>query len=216
MVLYILAIGAKKHSVSSECWHAWQRPVTEFKGLRFLSDGAPLFVHQFSHAWIDFRKKRDAYANYFENSIVATRAHREFCINLKHEFPIYSDDVWGITSSDSVKGYVGWGGPPRSGAIDGTVVPCATAGSLPFLPGNCISCLRHLRAKFGPQSWTRFGFIDAFNPQTGWTGPDIVGIDAGITILMAENLRTSFVWRYFMKNEEIGNALKLAGFRAER
>jgi len=213
MLLYLLAIGASKHSIPKDCWDAWQRPTVEYKEMRFLSDGAPLFVHQFSHAWFDFRDKRDAYANYFQNSVIATRAHREFCIDLHNEFPDYDGTGWGITTSDSIKGYVGWGGPPRSGPIDGTLVPCAAAGSLPFLPGECLPCLKTIRRRYGTQCWTRFGFCDSFNPRTGWTAPDVVGIDAGITIVMAENLRTGFVWREFMKNPEATRALRLAGFR---
>ncbi len=90
-------------------------------------------MHQYSQAWFDFRDKRDKYADYFQNSRLATDAHRRFCIDLAKQFPDYSDDLWGITASDSDKGYVIWGGPPAMGPIDGTVVPSASAGSLPFL-----------------------------------------------------------------------------------
>ena len=87
-------------------------------------------MHQYSQAWFDFRGKRDQYADYFENSIFATDAHRRFCLELGKQFPDYSDDLWGISASDSQKGYVIWGGPPMMGPIDGTVVPSASAGSL--------------------------------------------------------------------------------------
>lgn len=214
MLLYLLAIGANKHAIPPECWDGWQRPSVEYKGLRFISDGAPLFVHQYAHAWFDFRAQRDAYTDYFDNSVVATRAHRQFCIDLHAEFPTYSEELWGITASDSAKGYVVWGGPPRHGPIDGTVVPCAAAGSLPFLPQQTIQCLRTIRERHSNQAWTKYGFIDAFNPRTGWTGPDVIGIDAGISLLMAENLRTGFVWRTFMKNPEARRAMKLAKFRS--
>ena len=215
MMLYLLAIGSPKHPIPKDCWDAWQRPSVQYRGLRFLSDGAPLFVHQFSHAWFDFQGKRDQYADYFENSIIATRAHRQFCFDLRSEFPAYDLDAWGITSSDSAKGYVGWGGPPRNGPIDGTLVPCAAAGSLPFLPRQTVACLKTLRSKYQRQCWTRFGFCDAFNPLTGWTGSDVVGIDAGITILMAENLRTGFVWRQFMHNPEANRAMRTVGFHSD-
>ena len=71
-----------------------------------------LFIHQYSQAWFDFRDKRDHYADYFQNSIIATDVHRRFCLDLAEQFPDYSDDLWGITASDSVRGYVVWGGPP--------------------------------------------------------------------------------------------------------
>jgi len=121
--------------------------------------------------------------------------------------------VWGITASDSQGGYVVWGGPPELGPLDGSLVPCAAGGSLAFLPRESVHCLRTMRERFGAQAWTRYGFADAFNPANGWTAPDVIGINAGITLLMAENARTGFVWKTFMKNEEVVNALQKAGFR---
>ena len=81
------------------------------------------FVHQYSQAWFDFRGKRDKYADYFQNSVTATEVHRRFCLELGKQFPDYSEDLWGITASDSQHGYVAWGGPPATGPIDGTCRP---------------------------------------------------------------------------------------------
>src|ERR1019366_10215481 len=115
-----------------------------------------------SHAWFDFRNKRDAYADYFNNSITATEAHKEFCLSLAGEFVDYDDNLWGITSSDSQNhGYVAWGGPPPMGPIDGSIVPCAAAGSLPFVSGNCIAVLRNIRNAY-PDAWQAYSFVDAF------------------------------------------------------
>ena len=125
------------HAISPESWNAWRRDWIEYAGLRYLSGAPPLFIHQFSHAWIDYRGKREKNApqvDYFENSVKATQAHRQFCIDLRKEFPGYSENIWGITASDSARGYLAWGGPPRTDRIDGTVVPCAAAGSLMFTP----------------------------------------------------------------------------------
>lgn len=213
MLLYLLAIGDRKHALSPESWKAWRRPHFEYSGIRYINPEAPLFIHQFSHAWFDFRGVRDDFANYFENSINATRAHRRFCVELSHEFPHFDENVWGITSSDSAKGYVAWGGPPRHGPLDGTLVPCAAGGSISFLPHQSIACLRTMRERFGPRIWSRYGFVDAFNAKTGWVAPDVIGIDVGITLLMAENARTGFVWREFMRNPEARRAMQLAGFR---
>lgn len=215
LMLYLLAIGSPTHPVPAESWHAWSRPVHEYAGLRFISSRDPLFIHQFSHAWFDFRRRRDRYADYFENSVIATQAHRLFCLNLRERFPHLSEDLWGITASDSAQGYVVWGGPPEHGPLDGTVVPCAAAGSLPFLPAECLRTLRHMRARYGGRVWKRYGFVDAFNPHTGWCNPDVIGINVGITMLMAENLRSGFVWRAFMKNREVRAAMAKAGFQRE-
>jgi hypothetical protein len=172
-------------------------------------------VHQYSQAWFDFRDKRDKYADYFRNSIIATDVHRRFCIQLSRQFPDYSDDLWGITASDSQRGYVAWGGPPVTGPLDGTVVPSASAGSLPFLPQPVMRVLKNIRNGYGG-AWSRYGFVNAFNPLKNWYDTDVVGIDTGITMLMAENARSGFVWNTFMKLPEAQRGMNLAGFKREQ
>ena len=120
---------------SKGVWLAWKRTIFEYDGLRYIGSFAPLFVHQYSQAWFDFRDKRDQYADYFQNSVIATEVHRRFCLEINVQFSDYSNALWGITASDSAQGYVVWGGPPAMGPIDGTIVPAAAGGSLPFLPG---------------------------------------------------------------------------------
>ncbi|HKQ37078.1 MAG TPA: glucoamylase family protein [Verrucomicrobiae bacterium] len=212
MLLYLLAIGSPTHPIPAESWHAWRRPVFEYEGLRFITVNDPLFIHQYSHAWFDFAGKRDNYTDYFQNSVLATKAHRQFCINLKARFPEFSEDIWGITASDSAKGYRAWGGPPEHGKLDGTLVPCAAAGSIPFLPKDTLHTLGKMRERFGEKIWKGYGFIDAFNPHTNWFNPDVIGIDVGITMLMAENHRSRFVWNTFMKNREMQRAMRITGF----
>jgi hypothetical protein len=215
MLLYLMAIGADQHAITPDSWRAWQRPWVEYAGSRFVGVEAPLFIHQYSHAWFDFRGLRDSYLDYFQNSVTATKLHRQFCSDLRTEFPHYSENLWGISASDFAGGYTAWGGPPRHGPLDGTLVPCAAAGSLPFLPEESLRCLKTMRQRFGDRIWRRFGFVDAFNPATGWVDRDVIGIDVGITLLMAENLRSGFVWRAFMANPEARRAMQLAGFRKE-
>jgi hypothetical protein len=169
-------------------------------------------VHQYSHAWFDFRGKRDAYANYFENSITATKAHKAFCLTLGAP---YSDDYWGISASDSAHGYTAWGGPPAHGDIDGSVVPCATGGSLPFVPDDCLRVQRSLKAKYSAKAMGRYGLCDAFHPQADWYDDDVLGIDLGITVVMAENLRSGFIWKTFGHNPEVGVAMNKAGFHPD-
>jgi hypothetical protein len=185
-----------------------------YQNHRFISSPAPLFVHQFPHAWFDFRDKKDEYINYFDNSVTAVRAHRQFCVDLNPQFRSYSENMWGITASDSCKGYVAWGGPPLQGPVDGTIVPAAAAGSLPFLFEESVAVLRNLRREYGEQIWKRYGFIDAFNPLTGWKDRDVVGIDVGISLLMAENARGQFVWETFMQSREAQVAMQKCGFHS--
>jgi hypothetical protein len=214
MMMYLLAMGSSSHPLPKDVWFAWKRTWFEYDGLRYIGSFAPLFVHQYSQAWFDFRGKRDRFANYFENSIIATDVHRLFCKELSKQFPDYSNSLWGITASDSAHGYVVWGGPPATGPIDGTIVPAAAGGSLPFLPAATALVLSNIQHNY-PKAGCRYGFVDAFNPLTGWYDTDVVGIDTGITMLMAENARTGFVWRTFMKNPEAQRGMAAAGFEPD-
>jgi hypothetical protein len=212
MMLYLLAIGATVNPIPASSWQAFARPSLTYQGLTYITNlSAPLFIHQYSHAWFDFRNKQDAYANYFNNSITATQSHMLFCLSLASQFSDYSNNLWGITASDSVNGYVVWGGPPSMGPIDGSIVPCAAGGSIPFLSSNCIAVLRDIQAEF-PNAWQRYSFVDAFNPLSGWYDTDVIGIDLGIMMLMAENQRSAFVWNTFMTNPEALAAMTAVGF----
>ncbi|MFZ1940223.1 MAG: glucoamylase family protein, partial [Terracidiphilus sp.] len=212
MMIYLLAIGSPSHPVSPELWNSFSRPVVQYEGYSYISGKDPIFTHQFSHAWFDFRGRRDAYTNYFENSVIATRAHKAFCLSYPNW---YSNEYWGVSASDSEQGYVEWGGPPAIGPLDGTVVPSAAAGSLPFLPADCVGVLRAMRLKWGQRAWGRYGFTDAFHPAADWYDNDVLGIDQGISVLMAENLRTGFIWSTFMSNPECAQAMRLVRFKAQ-
>jgi len=211
MMLYLLAIGSPTHPIDPACWEAWSRPTMKYAGFDYISAADPLFVHQYSHAWFDFRNRRDTYADYFANSIIATRAHQRFCLDMGKP---YSLDYWGISASDSERGYTAWGGPPALGRIDGSVVPYAATGSLPFLPTDCLRVLHSLKEQHGAKAWGRYGFCDAFHPAASWYDPDVLGIDLGIGVLMAENLRSGFIWETFARNPEVAIAFDRAGFHS--
>jgi hypothetical protein len=216
-ILYMLAIGSPTHPISARSWYAFKRQRMNYAGYSYVTtEGVPLFMHQYPGAWIDYRQRREQRGwrtDYFLNSISATRAHRAFCISLAREFPGYGPDMWGITASDGVKGYMVWGGPPRDPAIDGTIVPSAAGGSLMFTPDITLATLRAMRQKFGEKIYGRYGFTDAFNPNNGWIDTDVIGINVGIMLLSAENLRSGVVWRWFMRNREIPKAMDLIGLK---
>jgi hypothetical protein len=211
MMLYLLAIGSTTQPVPASSWDAFARPSLTYAGYTYITDPyASLSIHQYSHAWFDFRNRADAYANYFDNSVTATAAHRQFCLSLAPQFADYQGNLWGITASDSVNGYTAWGGPPSLGPIDGSIVPCAAGGSLSFASAECIAVLRNIQTQYS-LAWQRYGFVDAFNPLSGWYDTDVLGIDAGITMLMAENQRSGFVWDTFMMNPEALSAFTAVG-----
>ena len=213
MILYLLAIGSPTHPIPADAWYAWERTYISYAQYRYLAAVSPLFIHQFSHAWVDFRGRREARApniDYYQNSIDATRAQRQFFIDvLSKQFPMYSANIWGLTASDYQGGYIAWGAPPQDPATDGTVVPCAPAGSLMFTPDISLAALKEMKRRFGTTIYGRYGFTDAFNPQNGWVNSDVIGIDLGITLLSAENLQSGKVWYWFMLNPEIRKAMDL-------
>ncbi len=215
MIIYILGIGSKTHPISPNSWYAWERDWNEFGGYRYLASSSPLFLHQYSHAWIDFRNRREhrpPFVNYFENSVQATRAHQKFFVDvLSKDFPKYSATMWGLSASDSERGYIAWGAPPRHDRTDGSVVPYAVAGSLMFTPDIALPTLKKMKDEYGDKVYGKYGFADAFNPHNGWVDGDILGIDQGMTLLGAENLRSGKVWYWFMQNEEPRRAFALIG-----
>lgn len=220
-MLYLLGIGSPTYPLPVESWHAWKRTWTDYGGYRFLNS-APLFTHQYSQAYVDYRDRFEStppYINLFINSIAATLANRAFCMSLAKRFPDYTGDIWGVTASDSAHGYTAWGRVPVADHIDGTVVPCAAGGSLMFTPQVCLQALRSMKARFGDRGidgksvWGRYGFVDAFNPLSGWVDADVLGIDQGITLVSAENARSGAVWRWFMANPEPVKALEMVGLR---
>ena len=205
LAMYILAIGANSSPIPSSAWGAWKRPMRDIDGVIYIDADTPLFVHQYSHAWLDFRERRDRYANYYRNSQRATEAHRQFCIDLAPKYPWFGPDMWGITASDSRTGYRDWGAAMEQ--VDGTLVPCAAGGSIAFLPDECGRVLRNMMDRYGKNIWSRYGFVDAFQPAAKWWGPDVLGIDLGIMLLMAENSRTNSVWNAMMSMPEIQRAM---------
>ena len=218
MILYLEAIGSPQHAIPADSWYKWRRPHVHYENYDFISYAPPLFTHQYSHAWADFRGRhedRAEHTDWFQNSVIATQAQRAFCINLHATFADYGPDAWGLTASDSAHGYVAWGGPPADGPIDGTLVPCAPGGSLMFTPDIATRALENMRGMLGGRVYTHYGFVDAFNPLSKWIDSDVIGIDVGITLLSAENMRTGNVWRWFMRNRNIREAMDRAGLRGK-
>ena len=213
-ILYLMAIGSRTHPIPAESWYTLWRDRYRYEGHSYFTTiGVPLFMHQYSHAWVDYRNRREIRGDridYFENSINATLAHRAFCINLSGEFPGIGPNMWGITASDSAKGYIAWGGPPRDPAIDGTIVPSAAGGSLMLTPDISVAALRTMREKYD-RTYGVYGFVDAFNPSSGWIDTDAIGINVGIILLSAENMRTGNVWLWFMQNPEPARAMNRVG-----
>lgn len=223
IILVLLAIGAPANAIPGECWHAWRRePVLNFEGTGFLTY-PPLFVHQYPMAFFDFRGYRSPSGrSYWDNAVTAHRAQIAFMTELgrrnPEQFGHYGPNLWGLTSSDSAEGYRDWGGPyaadrfePDRG-IDGSVVPSAAAGGLPIVPDESVRTLTYQRDTFGDLVYGKYGFVNVFHPEKRWAGNDVIGIDTGISLLQAENLRSGGVWDSFMRHPAAERALRRSGF----
>ena len=214
MILYLLAIGSPTYPIPAESWEAWARPEGTYAGYTTFAQG-PLFTHQYSQAWVDFRDIEDALSfNYFDSSINATMANRQFAIDNQEDYLTYNEDVWGLTASDGPDGqYYAYGSPPGTAVHDGTIAPSAAAGSIVFTPELSTVALRAMYENYGAHIWGRYGFSNAFNVDQDWWDRDVIAIDLGITLLMIENERSETVWHTFTPHPAIQSAIEAVGFR---
>jgi maltose-binding protein MalE len=248
MLLYILALGSPTHPVAPEAWEHWTRGYRwgEFEGQTHLGF-APLFGHQYSHVWIDFRGIQDAFmrahgSDYFENSRRATLAQQAYAVRNPHGFAGYGPQVWGLSACDgpvdatfeidgrrrSFRTYAARGASFTHVDDDGTITPAAAGGSIAFAPEIVVPTLLSMRAAYGDNLFSRYGFLDAFNPTLrlpvavqhgrvdptlGWFDTDYLGIDQGPILAMLENLRSDLVWRTMRRNRHVVRGLRAAGFQ---
>ena len=238
LVLYVLGLGSPTHPLSEESYVAWASTY-EWKtsyGYEYLYAG-PLFTHQISHLWIDFRGIQDAFMrdkgiDYFENSRRATYVQQQYAIDNPLKFAGYGKDCWGISASDGpgpdtirVCGierqffdYLGRGVP--FGPDDGTIAPWAVAASLPFAPEIVLPALDYCIHDLKLKQANQYGFRASFNPSypvapacaSGWVSPWYFGLNEGPTVLMVENYRTGLLWQLMRDCPYISEGLRRAGF----
>lgn len=185
MILYVLGLGSPTYPLSEATWDAWTSTYewADFYGYEHVNF-EPLFGHQYSHLFVDYRGIQDAYMrergiDYFENSRRATLSQREYAIDNPMGWKDYSADIWGLTASDGpsneefmyngemrrFRTYSARGVSAQRISDDGTLAPTALGGSIPFAPEVTIPSLRAMIDKYGDNLWTEYGFRDAFNPS---------------------------------------------------
>ncbi len=222
LVLYVLAAGSPTHPVGREAYEGFTRHRAAYgTGEPFIHSWfGSLFTHQYSHAFVDFRGRRDAAGvDWFANSVAATLAQRQYAIDNPLGLKTLGPDSWGLSASDSPTGYNGLAGAPPSGfdnrqhRVDGTVPPSAALGSIVFAPAQAAAAARYYRGF--PKLWGRYGFQDAYNLDVSppWFAPDVIGIDKGITLLMIENQRSGLVWGLFTGGAAVQRGLERIGIR---
>jgi hypothetical protein len=235
---YILALGSPTFPIKKEGYEKWVSTfeLKKIYDIEYLYAG-PLFIHQFSHMWIDFRGIHDDYNkkagfDYFQNSKRATYVHRQYAIENTNGFEHYGEFCWGFTASDGpgnkvleIDGekrtfydYIARGAP--LGPDDGTVSPWAVVASLPFAPEIVLGTIRHAIERLNLKNKRLYGFDASFNPTfpekttnpNGWVSPWRFGLNQGPIVIMIENFQSELLWKVMQKCPYIINGLKVAGF----
>lgn len=240
LLLYVLALGSPTHPLPASSYQAWTSSYRWERcyGYDYLYAG-PLFIHQLSHVWIDFRGIQDAVMrdkglDYFENSRRATYVQQAYAIENPRKFEGYAEHCWGITASEGpgpttlklhgiqreFADYVGRGVP--YGPDDGTLAPWAVVASLPFAPDIVLQAIDFCIHQAKLKAYNAYGFKAAFNPthpgEPGnpygwWVSPWHFGLNQGPIVLMIENHRSGLPWRLMRHCRPIVTGLRRAGFQ---
>ncbi len=219
LIAYVLAASSPTHAITTNVYHhGWARSGRmvngeTYDGIRLPLGppwGGPLFFEHYSFLGLDPRGLRDRYADYGEQAVNHARIQVEYCTRNPKGFRGYGPDCWGLTSCDIPTGYSGHS-PTRD---TGVIAPTAALSSMPFTPVESMRALRHFHDDLGEKLWTEYGFVDAFDPHTGWVAKSHLAIDQGPIVGMIENHRTGLLWKLFMSCPEVRDGLRRLGFRS--
>ena len=217
LMLYVLGVASPTYPIPKTMYDDMKKETCTYEGIENIiyTYCGTLFTYQFSHAWIDFRDRKDENGiDWFENSKKATIANRTYCIKNKDRFKTFGENSWGLTACVGPNGYSGgYGAMPALADVDkqndGTISPCGAAGSIVFTPELSIKALENFYNHY-PKLWGRYGFIDGYNLENGeWYSKEVIGIDKGISMMMIENYLSQLLWKQFMKNEYVQKGLEM-------
>ncbi|PAK56009.1 hypothetical protein CHH75_01010 [Paenibacillus sp. 7541] len=223
LMQYILGVASPSYPVPVKIYKGFARDLVQYGEYEFYhSPGGSLFTHQFSHAWFNFKDIVDEDGiNWFDNSVKATLAARQYCIDNPQGFRTFGEHSWGLTACEGPNGYRGYGAAPfhpNCDALinDGTVAPTAASGSIVFAPDEVIDAMNYFYKEV-PQLWSEYGFLDAYNLDVTppWVADRVIGIDKGITALMIENYKTGLIWDLYMSNEHVKKAQKMLNWNQQ-
>ena len=221
LMLYVLSAGSPTYPLDSTPYYTFNRLQGKYGDYEFIHSWfGSIFTYQFSHAFVDFRNVTDEKGtDWYQNSVTATLAARQFCIDQQEKWETYGENAWGLTACDTKDGYNGLQGAPPSGTDNqahesgGTIAPAGAIGSMPFTPEESAAALRHYMTY--PELLGEYGLKDAYNLDQDWFDSDYIGIDKGISLLMIANYESGYIWELFMKNEYIRRGMENLGFSEE-
>lgn len=219
LITYIMAASSPTYPVNASVYHNGWAVNSYFKngksyyGITLplgMEYGGPLFFTHYSFLGIDPHGLKDKYADYWEQNKNHVLINRQYCIENPKKYKGYGENSWGLTASDSYKGYAAHSPTEDLGVIS----PTAALSSFPYTPEYSMQALRHFYEDLGSSLWTQYGFADAFDETENWVAASHLAIDQGPIIVMIENYRTGLIWKLFMKNKEIQNGLRKLGFES--
>ncbi len=225
LILYILGTASPTYPIDGKIYDFIKKEKRDYLNIKDIiyTYCGTLFTYQYSHAWIDFREIRDKDGiNWFDNSVKATLANREYCIKNSNKFKTFNKNSWGLTACVGPKGYSGnFGAMPADTDLnkenEGTISPCGAIGSVVFTPEYSLKAVENYYNNF-PRFWCKYGFKDAYNLDMKkiWYSKECIGIDKGISMIMIENYFSGLIWKYFMKNVYVQKGLKILGFNKSK
>lgn len=213
LLLYVLGYGAYDQ-MPNDSWSKIEKPLVKYGGREFYG-GGPLFLHQMSHVFVDFKNKRDPEGiDYWVASRNAVLANRDYCIDNPKNFQGYSSKIWGLSATDGPAGYTAHGAP---GWIedDGTLAPSSAVACAMFAPQLARQAAVDF-ARIYPETKGEYGFTISFNPTRKWQSPDVIGIDLGQMMLSIENAKDGLVNKWFMSHPIVKKGMERIGFRTTK
>ncbi|MFC6997193.1 glucoamylase family protein [Rufibacter roseus] len=221
LITYVLAASSPRYSISPQVYHQGWANSNHFRNDREFYDiklplgfdyGGPLFFSHYSFLGLDPRGLKDNYADYWEQNRNHTLINRAYCIDNPKQYKGYGPNSWGLTASDSYRGYAA-----HSPTEDlGVITPTAALSAFPYTPEYSMQALKHFYNNLGDKIWGEYGFVDAFSEHHNWYANSYLAIDQGPIIVMIENYRTGLLWKLFMSNKDVQNGLRKLNFKSDK
>ncbi|MGV3539435.1 MAG: glucoamylase family protein [Rufibacter sp.] len=220
LITYVLAASSPRYAITPQVYHQGYATSNHFRNDREYYNiklplgfdyGGPLFFSHYSFLGLDPRGLKDNYANYWEQNKNHTLINRAYCIDNPKKYKGYSANSWGLTASDSYRGYAAHSPTEDLGVIS----PTAALSAFPYTPEYSMQALKYFYNHLGDKIWGEYGFVDGFSEHHDWYAKSYLAIDQGPIIVMIENYRTGLLWKLFMANQDVQNGLKKLGFKSD-
>lgn len=219
LVTYVLAAASPKYAIDKKVYDQGWATGDYFKnGKEFYKTklplgfdyGGPLFFSHYSFMGIDPRGLKDQYADYMQQNQAHTQINYAYCVDNPKKYKGYGPNSWGLTASDSHKGYAAHSPTEDLGVIS----PTAALSAMPYAPKESMAALKHFYNDLGDKIWSEYGFVDGFSEHYNWYAKSHLAIDQGPIVVMIENHRTGLLWKLFMSSPDVQRGLTKLGFES--